>query len=325
MAEISLVQAIAVDLGGTRVRAARVDQQGNILDRTEVPTASLAGPEAVLDQVAGVVRTIKQNASGVDLAGVGVSAPGPLDTIRGVALGLPTIKGFDNYPLLSELKNRLQLPVILENDAIAAAIGEWRFGAGAGYANIVYVTVSTGIGGGVIVDNHVVRGRQGMACHIGHMILVPDGAPCNCGCIGCFEAYGAGPAFEARANWKAATHPGTVLGRHGQSIDAEAVFTAAQAGDALSQELVREESEILGTGFTSLAHVFSPDVIIMGGGLSNQFEALYGGIQNRFQQLAMAAFKNTRIMCAKLGGNSGLIGAASMVFDPGGGNWSANE
>jgi glucokinase len=309
------MQAIAVDLGGTRVRAARVDQNGNILDRTEVPTKAKAGPEAVLQQITEVVSAIRNNATGVEIQGIGVSSPGPLDTIRGVALGLPTIKGFDNYPLLAELKSRLQMPVSLENDAIAAAIGEWRYGAGAGFANVVYVTVSTGIGGGVIVDNHVVRGRQGMACHIGHMILIPNGEPCNCGCVGCFEAYGAGPAFTERARSRAAKHKNTSLGRDGVPITAETVFASAKAGDLLAAELLQEEAEILGTGFTSLAHLFSPDVIVMGGGLSNEFDALFPSINARFQKLTMSAFKNIGIVKAKLGSNSGLVGAASLVFE----------
>ncbi len=315
MAENTLMQAIAVDLGGTKVRAAHVDQNGTILDRTEVATEAKAGPDAVLKQIEVVVSTIRQNASGIDFLGVGVSSPGPLDTKLGIALSLPTIEGFDNYPLLDELKNRLRMPVHLENDAIAAAIGEWRYGAGVGFANVVYVTVSTGIGGGVIVDNHVVRGRQGMACHIGHMILVPDGETCNCGCLGCFEAYGAGPAFVTRAKTAAQKSPTSCLVlKHGE-IDTQAIFAAALTGDKLAQELVAEEAKILGTGFTSLAHLFSPDVIIMGGGLSNQFDALSEGMNARFQKLAMAAFKNTKIARAKLGGNSGLVGAASLVFD----------
>ncbi len=130
---------------------------------------------------------------------MGVSSPGPLDTEQGIAIGLPTIKDFDNVPLRALLQNQLPHRVFLENDGIAAAIGEWKFGAGQGFLSLVYVTVSTGIGGGVIVDGHVMRGRKGMAGHIGHMAIMPNGLRCNCGSIGCWEAYAAGPAFTAQS------------------------------------------------------------------------------------------------------------------------------
>jgi glucokinase len=307
-------QAIAVDLGGTTLRAARIDHYGQILDRVEVSTKAQAGPDTVINQIKDCVEKIISHAGGVGLAGIGVSCPGPLDTKRGLALSIPTLKGFDDYPLLETLQKNLPLPVKLENDAISAAIGEWRFGAGVGFENVVYVTVSTGIGGGVVVDNNVLRGRQGMACHIGHMILVPDGARCNCGAKGCFEAYGAGPAFEKRAQLKANSHNHTVLGRNQQIIDARAIFAAAATGDKLALELLAEEAHILGTGFASLAHLFSPDVIIMGGGLSNSFDLLYSKLQTRFSQLAMPAFKDIAILPATLGGNSGLIGAGSLIL-----------
>lgn len=308
-------QAIAVDLGGTSLRAARIDHEGMIHDRAEVLTKSQEGPEAVLDQIATIVSTIKERATDIEILGVGVSSPGPLDTTRGVALGLPTIKGFDNYPLLATLRDRLKMPVRLENDAIAAAIGEWRHGAGLGFANLVYVTVSTGIGGGVIVDNHVLRGRQGMACHIGHMVLVPNGTRCNCGNLGCLEAYASGPAFADRAKLRSLNNSASSLHSLGQNLKAESIFAAAKAGDRLALELVGEEINFLATGFISLAHLFSPDVIIMGGGLSNAFDLLSPEIAAYFTKFAMPAFKTIQIVRAKLAGNSGLVGAAALTFE----------
>ena len=306
--------SIAVDLGGTQLRAALVDSDGQISERAEVLTDAMGGPEAVIEQITRLVKSIAAKAGDKTILGVGVSSPGPLDTKAGIALSLPTITGFTEFPLGAALRTRIPYPVILENDGISAAIGEWRYGAGVGFENIVYVTVSTGIGGGVIVDNRVMRGRRGMASHVGHMIVVPDGDLCGCGTRGCFEAYGAGPAFTARARKRACGHANSSLGRNGQEITSPMVFACAKAGDALALDLVAEEAKILGMGFSSLLHLYSPDVLIMGGGLSHEFDVLAPGIGAQIQLSAMPAFKSVPLVKAKLGGNSGLVGVASLVF-----------
>ncbi len=309
-----LKYAIAVDLGGTQVRAAIVDSDGRILEREQVLTDARSGPEAVVKQIDRLVKSISAKAGDTEILGVGVSSPGPLDTEKGIALSLPTITGFSEFALGEALRSRILYPVVLENDGIAAAIGEWRFGAGVGFSNVVYVTVSTGIGGGVIVDGRVMRGRRGMAGHVGHMIVVPDGEVCGCGTKGCFEAYGAGPAFTARARKMVAGNGTSTLARDVNAITSHAVFSAAKAGDAQALDLVAEEAKILGMGFSSLFHLFSPDVLIMGGGLSHEFEMLAPGINAQIQLSAMPAFKSVPVVKAKLGGNSGLVGAASLVF-----------
>jgi glucokinase len=297
--------AIAVDLGGTQLRAALVDAAGSILERDNVLTEAEAGPGKVVQQIGELVSKVKTKAAGFEIRGVGVSSPGPLDTEKGLALSLPTLKGFTEFPLRDALKKALQMDVKLENDGIAAAIGEWRFGAGQGLSNLVYVTVSTGVGGGVIVDNHVMRGRKGMGGHVGHMAIEPDGLICNCGNRGCIEAYAAGPAFTTRAR-KRMGNP---------AITTQQVFAAAKSGDAVAKELVAHEAMLLGMGFTSLLHLFSPEILVMGGGLSNEFEELYPAIRAYMDANAMAAFKDVPLVKAKLGDNSGLIGAASLVFD----------
>ena len=297
--------AIAVDLGGTQLRAALVDRAGTIVERDSVLTNAEAGPETVIKQIGELVSRVKAKASGQEILGVGVSSPGPLDSEKGLALSLPTLKGFTEFPLRAALEDVLKMNVKLENDGIAAAIGEWRFGAGQGLSHLVYVTVSTGIGGGVIVDNHVMRGRKGMAVHVGHMAIEPDGLVCNCGNRGCIEAYAAGPAFTARAR-KQMGNP---------TITTPEVFTAAKSGDAVAKDLVEHEAKLLGLGFTSLLHLYSPDILVMGGGLSNEFEALYPTIRAYMTANAMPAFKDVPLVKAKLGGNSGLIGAASLVFE----------
>jgi glucokinase len=306
--------AIGIDLGGTQVRAALVGARGEVIARAEERTDAMAGPDRVLAQIGALADGLTADVGTARVVGIGISTPGPIDTISGIARDIPTLAGFADFPLKAELQKRFGVPVSLENDGIAAAIGEWQFGAGRGLENLVYVTVSTGLGGGVIADGRVLRGRKGMAGHIGHMSVMPDGALCLCGNRGCFEAYGSGTAFTRRARDRAFACTETRLGAEGAAVDSRAVFAAARSGDALANTLIDEEAEILGRGFTSLLHIFSPDVIIMGGGLSHEFERLHPGIQRYIAEWAMPAFKDVRVVCAALGQNSGLIGAAALAF-----------
>jgi glucokinase len=307
--------AIGIDLGGTQLRAALIDGGGNILNRTAVATAAVAGPDVVIDQLHQVATSVSAGISRDHLAGIGVSAPGPLDTENGIALSIPTLAGFVDIPLARILEHQIGLPVLLENDGIAAALGEWRFGAGRGYANLVYVTVSTGIGGGVVSDGRLLRGRRGMASHIGHMTVVRDGEPCVCGNRGCWEAYGSGTAFAQRAKIRAESQSATSLGADGAPIDGRAVFEAAAKGDTLACDLVSEESDVLGVGIANLLHLYSPDIVVIGGGMANGFQFLYPGIAARIKSAAMPPFRDIPVVRAALGGNSGLIGAAILVFE----------
>lgn len=291
-------RAIGIDIGGTSLRAALVDADGKILAREETATLAQAGPQAVVQQIADLVAKIAPDRT--DITGAGISSPGPIDTERGLALGVPTLAGWSDIPIASMIQTALNLPVRLENDAIAAAIGEWKFGAGQGLSHLVYVTISTGIGGGVIADGKVLRGRMGMAGHIGHMTVERDGAPCACGNRGCWEACASGTAFARRI----APH----------FPNPKSAFTAATAGNPHALQLVAEEADWLGLGIANLLHLFSPQTVILGGGISNGFSLLLPGIQQRIQANAMPAFRTVPILPATLGENAGLVGAAAMVM-----------
>jgi glucokinase len=295
--------AIALDLGGSQLRAGLIEESGTMLRRNSMPTPANAGPDIVIKAMAGMAKDIAEGIEPHRVAGLGVSSPGPLDTELGLALGLPNLAGFSDFPLRDRLSEATGLSVSLENDGIAAAIGEWKQGSGQGLSHLVYVTVSTGIGGGVIADGRVLRGRRGMAGHIGHMIVIPDGAPCPCGNRGCWEAYACGPAFARRASE-----------RLGRQVDAESVFRSAEAGDAPAQALVAEQADILGIGIVSLLHLYSPEMVILGGGLLHGFSLLDAGIRSRISRSAMPAFRDVRVAKAALFPDSGLIGAGMLVF-----------
>lgn len=304
--------AIGIDLGGTRIRGALVTRDGTILARTTMPTPATQGADAVVSAIATIVQHVAQEAGGASVLGVGLSAPGPLDPEKGLALATPTIAGFTNFPLRDRLQEKTGYRVVMEVDAIAACIGEWRFGAGVGLANLVYVTVSTGIGGGAVVDNRVLHGRKGMAAHVGHMTIVRGGELCACGNHGCFEAYASGTAFVSRARKLAVVYPGSILT---STSSAEEIFQAATQGDRLACELIDEEAAMLGIGFATLLHLYSPELIVIGGGMSNQFSLLQPGIMAAMQRCAMPPFRDVPVIPAKLGDNSGLAGAATLTFE----------
>ncbi len=302
--------AIGIDLGGTQVRAALVDASGAVVSRASDATDVLGGPTRVLDQMRRLVAEISAGHEKVEAAGV--CAPGPLDSETGMVLDIPTLPGWRNFPLRDALADALELPVVLENDGIAAAYGEWKHGAGRGLRHMVYVTVSTGIGGGVVVDGHLLHGRRGMAAHVGHMPIDMNGPVCSCGGIGCFEALAAGPAF-GRAG-RAAAGRGGLLAKIAGPVEARHVVDAARLGDPDALRLVELEAEYLGVGFTGLIHLYSPELVIMGGGVSAAFDLLDARMHAVIHARAMPAFRDVTVVRAGLGDNSGLVGAASMAL-----------
>jgi glucokinase len=306
--------AIGIDLGGTQVRAALIDEAGNVQKRAALSTAADEGPSVVTEQLRQLAHSVSAGVSPDRLIGVGVSSPGPIDTVRGVALSIPTLAGFVDVPFRKMIEHSIGLPVWLENDGVAAALGEWRFGAGRTYDNLIYITVSTGIGGGVVSDGRLLHGRRGLAAHVGHMTIVRDGEICLCGNRGCWEAYASGTAFAQRARLRADGVP-SALGNGGAPIDGRAVFAAASRGDELACALVAEEADLLGVGVANLLHLYSPDIVVIGGGMANGFDLLRPGMAARVASAAMPSFRDTKIVRAALGDNSGLIGAAALAFD----------
>jgi glucokinase len=305
--------ALGIDLGGTQLRVALVDAAGRIVRRAAAAT-DLAGPQAVLRQIRHLHGEL--GAADVDVIGIGVSAPGPLDSETGTIIAIPTLPGWDDFPLAATLAEAFGLPVVVENDGIAAANGEWRFGAARGLSHFVYVTVSTGIGGGVVVDGRLLHGRRGLAGHVGHMIVEPGGPLCSCGARGCFEALASGSALTLAAREVAAAQPDSRLGRLApDAITGRDVVDAARQGDPLALSLLAREADWLGLGFASLAHLYSPEMIVMGGGVSQAFDLLQDGIAASFRASAMPPFRAVKIAPADLGDNAGLAGAAALAWE----------
>jgi glucokinase len=290
---------LGVDIGGTRMRVALVGEAGAVVARMAAPTPAREGPEAVVEMIAQLRDRLE--AGGKRSVAAGVCAPGPIDTERGVALGVPTLAGWDGVPIAEMIAERLDLPTVVENDAIAAANGEWWFGAGRGLRNMVYVTLSTGVGGGAVVDGRLLHGRAGLAGHVGHMIVQPGGTLCSCGNRGCWEAYASGTAFTVRL-------------RAAGFADAAAAYARADAGDETARKLIAEQGAWLGVGVVGLMHAFSPELVVLGGGVSAAFERFAPALRERVKASAMPAFRAVKVVPAALGDNCGLVGAAALAM-----------
>jgi glucokinase len=312
-----MTAAIGVDIGGTKIAAGVVDELGNILTMLRRNTPS-DDPTKTEDVIAGVITELQ----GLhDVEAVGLGAAGFVDARRSTVVFAPNL-AWRNEPLSEAIEQRVHLPVVVENDANAAAWAEARFGAGAGESHVVVVTVGTGIGGGIVLDGHLLRGRFGIAAEIGHLGLVPDGRRCGCGNRGCWEQYASGRALVAAARQLASDTPAiaeTLLtladGRPG-AIDGRMVTAAARAGDEAALESFRIVGTWLGHGIADLAAILDPGVFVIAGGVSQAGDLLREpALQAYLARLTGRGYRPVaELRNGKLGGDeAGIIGAADLA------------
>ena len=264
---------LAIDLGGTKIRSIVVDADGQVLGEDRRETDADEGQEPVIARMVASANDAVAR-SGVpyaSLLGVGVSAPGPVDFERGILYQPPNLPGWDAVPLAQLLQGRLGLSAFLENDATAAALGESRYGAGQGARHMLYLTISTGIGGGLILDGTVYRGADGSAGELGHMTVDENGPEHACGQRGCLEVMASGTAIARMAREAVEAGRSVVLARLARDVEelsAVEVDTAADLGDPVATEILARASHYLGVGFANYLNIFNPEVIVIGGGVS---------------------------------------------------------
>jgi glucokinase len=259
----------AVDLGGTKILSLVLDRAGNVRGRDLRPTEAAAGPDVVLGRVRDSLReALRAAGTGARLRAAGIAAPGPIDFERGVVVEAPNLPGWQNVEAAARLGSMLDCPTVLENDANAAAWGEFTAGAGRGARHMIYLTISTGIGGGLVLDGKLYRGANGAAGELGHIPLVADGPPCGCGSHGCLEQLASGPAITRRALDMIAAGAAPLLADlAGESeFTAELVHEAAERGDTGALAVIAEAGRHLGSGLVMMVNAFNPDVIVIGGG-----------------------------------------------------------
>jgi glucokinase len=304
------MDVVAVDLGGTWVRAGQVSPTGEVRASLRVATPQ-AGPQAVVDAIAGAVRELL---GGRPPGRLGVAVPGPLSVREGVVFEPPNLHGWGEVPLRAMLQDRLGCRAVLENDANAAALGEWWRGAGRGSRHMVYVTVSTGVGGGIILDGALHRGASDVAGEVGHVVVDPAGPVCPCGRVGHLEGIAAGPAIvrwvEERLQEGATS---SLRGHH--PLTAERVAAAAHEGDRLALEAFERAGRYLGWAVGGLLNLLNPEVVVVGGGVARAGAVLFEPMLEAARATAFPrAWEAARVERAVLDDHAGLVGVAYLAL-----------
>jgi glucokinase len=301
MAEYS----IGLDLGGTNLRAAAIDREGKIIDSTAGKTAYSAGREAILKEMVEAIASLRSRCSGGSLAGIGVVVPGFILLKEGVIRNSNNLASLENFPIRDTLSQRLGAPVILENDANAAALGEKWIGAGRTVDDLVMVTLGTGIGGGIISNDRVLRGYLGMAGELGHITVVPNGNPCGCGNRGCVEKHASATAITAMAK---------LLGL-GDALSAKEVYDIALGGNEKARQIFVSMGEALGITMAMLVNTFNFPLYLIGGGVIAAWDLFAPAMMEETRRRSFTfRASETRIEKAELGNEAGLYGAAYLSW-----------
>jgi glucokinase len=301
---------VGVDLGGTLIRAAVATGKATHDTPVRRDTPAAVEPEQVVEAVAAAVR---EATAGTVPDGVAVGIPGPLDPVGGLVYAAPNLHGWTDIPAQQLLERRLGCPVAIQNDANLAGFAEWIAGAAVGTRHMVFITVSTGVGGGLVLDGELFSGAAGTAGEIGHMVIDPDGPPCHQGHRGCLEGTASGSGITARAHaLLAAGEASSLSSLPPEHLDAIAVAHAATAGDQLALRLYRDAGRALGHTIGGLLNVLSPEAVVIGGGLINAGDLLFAPLREAVTEIAFAApQQRCRIVEAALGTDAGLVGAVA--------------
>jgi glucokinase len=299
---------LGLDIGGTKIAAGVVGSDGRARSFVVAPTDGARGPEDGIERLFELGRkaVAESGAGWGDIGGVGIGCGGPLDSARGVLIAPLHLPGWTDVPLTDLAERAFERPAVLDNDATAAAAGEHRYGAGKGARNMVYLTVSTGVGGGVVLDGKLYRGATGNGGELGHVTVDWRGRKCRgCGRLGCLEAYASGTSIAERAE-EAGLAGAT-------SAD---VAAGARAGEPVATAIWNETVDALACGVTSLVNLFEPELVVIGGGVSREGEQLLGPLRDAVHAQAIGpAAREVEIVRAALGDQVGVVGAAAVAFE----------
>ena len=300
-----------MDIGGTHLRAAAYEAEG-FKPSAHQRVQTLANEPGVFERMIKAIEEVWPQHQKVDA--IGIASPGPLDPYTGCMLSTPNIKQLDNFPLGPNLSKHFQVPAFLDNDANLACLGEWRYGAGRGHHDVLYLTISTGIGGGVVARNRLLQGYHGLAAELGHSIVDPDGPPCSCGFSGHLESFSSGPAIVKYVLKELEAGTKSIL-KSEPGLNASQVAEAARQGDALAVSAYQRAGRYLGIAVASFMHAFDPSIIIFGGGVSQVgpllFDSFYASLHERV--FHPRYLENLRIEMAALGDDAGLLGARTLA------------
>lgn len=315
---------IGVDLGATNIVCILSSKDGKIITKSTRKTLGSKGKDKTISQIINSAKNVlkegeKLGVSAKSILGMGVGGPGPINSDEGVIHIAPNIPGWINTSLVKELGNELDLPVFLENDANAAALGEWWMGAGKDVDNLVLLTLGTGIGGGIIIEGEVLHGIRHTAGEIGHMIIREGGLLCGCGNRGCFEAYASAKAVVKRTLTAINRGKKTVLTdtvkNKPEKITCKLIYDTARKGDELCKKIVEETGKYLGIGIANIVNIINPQMVVLGGGMAKAGNLLFDPVREYVEKHAFtAAMEGVKIVPAQLGTNAGAIGAVAFVL-----------
>jgi glucokinase len=301
------------------MRAAVVDREGRLLAREEIDTTPQRGIEDAGERLAHLLANVANAAGAKSVVGVGVSTAGPLNPQSGTYLYPPNLPGWHNKSMKPVLEAELELPVKVGHDATLAALAETRFGPHRGTRNLIYVTISTGVGGGIIANGQMVTGANGGAGEVGHITVRPGGRGCNLGCDGCFEGNASGPAIAAIARERLRTIQTSSLRDRVDGdldkLDAPMVFEEAAAGDVIANLVVREVIDTVGIGLGSLLNILEPEAMLIGGGVSEGLRRHWLEVDAAVRRHSLPRYRDgAPIAITTLGDDASLLGAAALVF-----------
>jgi glucokinase len=306
----------AVDIGGTKIAVGMIDDSGKVLSHLECPTDAHLGYAVGLVRITRMLRETARAAS-VDISGIGIGSTGMVYPMSGMFGDVDFLPGWKGFNLVEDLERAFKVKAALENDADASALGEASWGAGKGKSRLIYVTVGTGIGGGIILDGQIYRGADMSHPEIGHHVLETSGPLCSCGFRGCWESLATGPALAAWFQKRT-----TKDQDHGANITAKQICELARSGDEFALQAVEHQANYLGLGLANLINLFVPEIIVLGGSVMKSADLFFDGIRKVIRQgCRFVPFERTELAMASLGENANLIGAARVWhhrYDQGG-------
>ncbi|MGV3488822.1 MAG: ROK family protein [Tuberibacillus sp.] len=301
-----MTMAVGVDIGGTKTAIALVDQNGEIIKKVIIPTDTSISSEMMIEKMVNQTAELLTEAgvAGDELSGIGIGAPGTIDIIKGEVLFAPNLPKWQNAPVVPLFKEKFHTKVILGNDANAAALAEKWIGAAKTSEHFIYITISTGIGGGFFSDGKLFTGSRGNSAEIGHMVIEYDGPLCGCGQKGCFEAVASGTAIAKQ---------GSALA--GKPLSTKEVFDLYHNGDEKIVPYVEAVFKKIGTGVTNLINILEPEMVVLGGGVTNVGEPLFKAVREYVSKNAISVNgKQVRIVPSELSQDTGVIGAAALIL-----------
>ncbi|MBN1898879.1 MAG: ROK family protein [Spirochaetes bacterium] len=311
--------ALGADLGGTNIKFVIIDDKGKEIDYVKRSTEAKKGRQAILDNLLSGINDLLSRNKGIRIKGIGIGSPGLINKAGTVVTGAGNLPGWNGTKAGEYIKKKMKMPVFVDNDVTALALGEALFGAGKGYRYVLCVALGTGLGGGIIVDRRVYRGAHRYAAEFGHMVVNPDGAACTCGKRGCLESYVSAWGLKRLAEIYLKDNKESLIlkmtDNQIENINPEIIFRAYEKGDRVARQVLNEMGHYLGIGFSILINIFDPDVIVVAGGISGDYEHIVKLVEKSMYDHTLPFYKNIKIKTSRFKYKAGAIGSASLVFE----------